>query len=88
MRILASNNIFSSIIVTLPTTKGHTKNPCGEKNVKRFESSKGHGIGLNAIVLKGSMEFKEQVLDTHVKTKHGKTIGEKCKSSRVKGPSR
>ncbi len=65
-----------------------TKNPCGEKNVKRFESSEGHGIGLNVVVLKGSMEFKEQVLDTHVKNKLGKTIGEKCKSSKVKGLGR
>jgi hypothetical protein len=85
LRILASNNIFSSIIVTFPTTKGHTKNPCGEKNIKRLKSSKGHGIGLNVVMLKRSMEFKEQVLDTHVKTKHGKTIGEKCKSLRSKG---
>jgi hypothetical protein len=72
----------------LPTTKGHTKNPCGENNVKRFKSFKGHGIGPNVVVLKRSMEFKEQVLDTHVKTKHGKTIGEKCKSFRVKGLGR
>jgi hypothetical protein len=72
----------------LLTTKGHTKNPCGGKNVERLKSSKGHGISLNVVVLKRSMEFKEQVFDTHVKIKHGKTIGRKCKSSRVKGPSR